>query len=415
MLEPRSAGTALWNAYLTDDPTVQLQMAEVAPKVGAAAIQRFVRRFANPAMSSAVELRFGKAKLHLSPSSYGDLLGARRTGSQLRPTVQARALARVVREQLVGAEIDRPKPATVALVAGRPQVVSAQTGSSYASRDVAVALVRAITSPHRSARVHSTPAKSSFTDADARALGIRRKLSTYAVHVPQAARGDALTSAARRLDGIVLKPDASLSLRARLGPATPDGAAGDALATGLFNAAWLGGLQVTNHATSRTYTGRLPVGRDASLRDGNGVAFTDNTSYGVLVSVSVHGGSLTTTLWSSPRWTIRSTHGPRTHVVKAGRDVRRGKQCSPRDGRAGFQVLVTRSFARGGAVDHTTSYTVRYAPKAAVVCQARHHRHHHITITITTERQAMPAFRSRACSRSCAASSTCLCRHSEAR
>jgi vancomycin resistance protein YoaR len=377
VLDPRSAGTAFWNAYLTDDPTVQLQMSEVAPEVGPAAVQRFVRRFANPAMSSAVELRFGQTTLDLSPSSYGDLLGARRAGHQLRPTVKAHALSRVARRQLVGAEINRPKPATVALVAGHPQVVSAQTGSSYAPRDVAVALVRAITSPHRTARVRATPARSSFTDADARALGIRQKLSSYTVHVPRAARGDALAAAVRRLDGTVLKPDDSLSLRGRLGPATPDGAAGDALATTLFNAAWLGGLQVTNHATSRTYTGKAPVGRDASLRQGNGVAFTDDTSYGVLVAVSENGGSLTTTLWSSPRWTIRSTHSRRTHVVKAGRDVRRDQQCTPSDGRNGFQVTVTRSFARGGAVDHTTSYTVRYAPRAAVVCKSRHHHHHH--------------------------------------
>jgi vancomycin resistance protein YoaR len=377
VLDPRSAGTAFWNAYLTDDPTVQLQMSEVPPQVDAAAIQRFVRRFANPAMSSAVDLRFGKASLHLAPSAYGDLLGARRAGHQLRPTVQAHALARVARRQLVGAETNRPKPATVALVDGRPQVVSAQAGSSYAPRDVAIALVRAITSPHRSARVRSTPAKSSFTDADARALGIRRKLASYTAHVPRAARGDALDSAVRRLDGTVLKPHGSLSLRGRLGPATPSGAAGNALATSLFNAAWLGGLQVTNHATSRTYSGEAPMGRDASLRDGHGVAFTDNTSYGVLVAVSVDGGSLTTSLWSTPRWTIHSTHGQRTHVVKAGRDVRHGTDCSARDGRDGFQVTVTRSFARGGTVDHTTSYTVRYAPKAAVVCKTRHHHHDH--------------------------------------
>jgi vancomycin resistance protein YoaR len=377
VLDPRQAGTAFWNAYLTDDPTVQLRMSEVPAEVGPAAVHRFVQRFANPAMSSAVKLRFGRATLDLSPSSYGNLLGARRVGHQLRPTVQARALARVARHQLVGAAVDRPQPATVALLDGRPQVVSAKPGVRYAPRDVAVALVRAISSPGRSARVRTTPAKASFTDADARALGIHRRLATYTVHVPRGARGDALTSAVGRLDGTVLKPGGSLSVRGRLGPATPAGAAGDALGTALFNAAWLGGLQIDHHATARSYSGREPVGRDASLRHGQGVGFTDHTSYGVLVSVSLDGGSLTASLWSTPRWTVRSTHGPRTHVVKAGRDVRRGGQCSPRDGRDGFQVTVTRSFAQGGTVDHTTAYTARYAPVPAVVCKPRHQHHHH--------------------------------------
>jgi vancomycin resistance protein YoaR len=380
VLDPRSAGMAFWNAYLTDDPTVQLRMTAVAPTIDTDAIQKFVRRFANPAMASAVELHFGHATLHLSPAAYGDLLGARRVSHHLQPTVQARALARLTAQQLAGAAIDRPEPATVALVDGRPQVVSAQPGVRYAPRDVGLALLRAITSRERSSVVRPTPAKASFTDADAGRLGIERQLAWFTVSVPRGPHGDVLATAAHRLDGTVLKPRDALSLRGLLGAGTPEGAGGDALATALFNAAWLGGLQVTAHATSRSYAGTAPVGRDASLRDGQDVAFTDNTPYGVLVSVvagqatASHHGSLTITLWSTPQWTIRSTHGERANVVAAGREVRIGKPCSPRDGRDGFQVTVTRSFARGGAVDHTSSYTVRYAPVDAVVCK-EHHQH----------------------------------------
>jgi vancomycin resistance protein YoaR len=376
VLDPRQAGTAFWNAYLTDDPTVELQMSQVRPTVGEAAIHRFVRRFANPAMSSAVHLRFGGVTLHLSPSSYGDLLGTRRIGHQLRPTVQAKALARVARRQLAGAEINQPKPASVALVNGRPQVVGAQAGVGYRPHDVAVALLRAIASPQRTARVRATPAKAAFTSADARRLGIRHQLASYTVRLPPRGHGDAFASAVNRLDGVVLKPHRSLSLRARLGPATPGGGSGDALATALFNAAWLGGMPVTNHTAPRSFTGDAPLGRDATLRHGAGLSFTDDTRYGVLVAVRTSGRTLTATLWSTPQWTIRSSHGRRTHVVKAGRDVRRGKGCTPRDGRDGFQITVTRSFARGGLVDHSSSYTVRYAPVAEVVCKKRHHRHH---------------------------------------
>jgi vancomycin resistance protein YoaR len=376
VLDPRQAGAAFWNAYLTDDPSVSLGMSEVAPAIGPEAIHRFVRRFANPAMASAVQLRFGHATLRLPPSAYGDLLGAQRSGHQLRLTVQARALARVTRDQLVGAATNRPQPATVTLRDGRPQVVSAKPGMSYAPRDVAFALLRAITSPDRTARVRPTPAEATFTDADARALGIRRELSSYTVRIPEGSRSDALAAAAHRLDGIVLKPHRALSLRGRLGPATPDGPGGDALATALFNAAWLGGLQVTHHSTSATYTGDAPLGRDASLRNGQGLSFTDDTSYGVLVAAEVQGRSLTVSLWSTPEWTVRSSHGPRTHVVEAGRHVRSGKGCTPRDGRDGFEVRVTRSFVRGGAVDRTTSYTVDYAPVDAVVCKQRHRDHH---------------------------------------
>jgi vancomycin resistance protein YoaR len=381
-LDPRTAGTAFWNAYLTGDPKVDLSMSETAPDVDAAAIQRFVRRFANPAVASAVELHFGNASLHLSPAAYGDLLGAKQVGHQLRPTVRAAALSRLTDQQLAGAAIDRPRPATVSIVDGHPHVVSARPGVTYAPHDVAHALLRAIASPNRSARVHPTPSKASFTNADARALGIRRQLASYTVPLPGGAQGNVLTSAAQRLDGTVLRPRDTLSLRGVLGAATPDGAGGDTLATALFNAAWLGGLQVTAHATSSSYDGTAPVGRDASLRHGQDLAFSDNTPYGVLVSVAAPAtgpghDSLTVTLWSTPRWTVTSAHGDRAHVVAAGRDVHHGEHCTARDGRDGFQVTVTRSLAEAGAIDHTSSYTAHYAPVDAVVCKApRHSRHH---------------------------------------
>lgn len=383
VLDPRAAGSAFWNAYLTDDPTVELRMSATPPTIDNAAIQRFVRGFANRAMTAAVELHFGRTALHLSPEAYGPLLGARRVGKRLRPTVRTHALSRVVDHQLIGAAIGRPKPATVVLVGDRPKVVSAQPGVTYAAHDVRTALLRAIASPHRTARVRPTPAEASFTDADARELGIRQQLSRFTVDLPRG-RGDALGSAVQRLDGTVLKPRSSLSLRGLLGAATPAGKSGDALATALFNAAWLGGMQITAHASPRSYDAVppvAPVGRDASLRAGQDLAFNDNTRYGVLVSAVIGPTasgpeSLTVTLWSTPGWTIRSSAEGRTRVVAAGRDVYREKPCTPRAGRDGFEVTVTRSFTRSGAVDHTSSYAVNYTPVDGVVCKApRRHGH----------------------------------------
>lgn len=376
-LDPRVAGTAFWNAYLSDDPSVQLRLSPTAPTIDTSALHRFVNHFANPAMSAPVELHFGRATLHLPPSSYGDLLAARRVGNRLAPMVRARALSHVAEAGLVGAPVDRPKPATVALVHGRPQIVDARPGMTFRPHDVATALMRAITAPDRTARVRPTIARPSFTNADARRLGIRTRLSTYSVSLPHTSHGVRVADVVSQLDGVVLHPGDTLSLRGVLGARTPSGARGDAVATAVFNAAWLGGLRVTSHVTRASYTGATPVGRDASLRDGQDVAFRDDTRYGVLVAASVHQGSLTVSLWSTPHWTVTSAHGSPTHVVRAARHVVRAQQCEPRKGRNGFDVTVTRSFARGGEVDHQSSYTVTYAPVAAVVCRTKHHRHHH--------------------------------------
>ena len=371
VLDPRAAGTAFWSAYLSDDPSVQLPMASTEPMIDARAIHRFVQTFANPAVASSVLLHFGSAAVRLAPADYARLLGARPVGEALRPTVNADALAALTDSRLAGDALARPRDASVALVNGRPHVVPARPGLTFAPDAVAAALVQAIRSPDRTARVRSIVAPASFTTPDARHLGIRRQVSSFTVQVPPGQAGT-LLAAARRLDGTVLRPGDTLSMRGVLGAGTPDGDSGSALATAAFNAAWLGGLPVTAHAEATSYSGGHPVGRDASLRDGQDLAFANRTPYGVLVAVAAGGptGSLTVTLWSTPRWSVTSSHSAPTNVVRAPRVVRHGKHCHGRAGRDGFDVTVTRSLAPvgPGSAARTTSYTAHYAPVSRVVC-----------------------------------------------
>jgi vancomycin resistance protein YoaR len=380
-VDVQGAGTEFWNAYLSDDPRVQVPLLATAPVIDARAVHRFVNGFANPAMASAVTLRMGHDTVRLPPSSYAVLLGAQRAGDRLRPTVRAPGLARIVADRVVGTTADAPRDATVALVGGRPQVVKSQPGTVYAPADLATALVAAIRAPDRTADVQASRAPAEFTSADARALGIRRQISSATLPLPRGTSADALVSAAARLDGTVVKPDDSLSLRHVLGADVPGDEASTPLATGLFNAAWLAGLPLGSHATLPTYTGDYPMGRDATLRNGQDLTFTDHTAYGVLVSVQTvrptagHDGSLSVTLWSTPRWSVTTHHSTPTDVVPAGRVVKTGQSCQAQPGRKGFDVTVTRTFYPVGShePDHSSSYAVHYAPVPAVVCKPHAH------------------------------------------
>lgn len=378
-VDPASAGTAFWNAYLTRRPSVQLPMLTVAPAIDAAAVERFVTRFANPAMASAVTLRLGRETVRLPPATYGDLLVARHVGSRLRPGVDAEALFRAVHATLGHRPRQRPMPATVALVDGRPQVVGGQPGIDYTPHDVAAALLRAIVVKSRTAAVRPTHTHSSFTRTDAAELGIRRQLASFTVPLP---RGSATpTAAVRRLDGLVLRPGKSLSLRRVLGSATPTGAAGDALATALFNAAWLGGLRMGSHTAPRTFSATAPAGRDVTLTHGHDVGFTDNSRWGLLVSATAgratghRPGSVTVSLWSTPLGHVRAPPANRTALRPAGRHVDHAGDCTPRKGRDGFTVSVLRTLLFKG-YSRQSSYSVRYAPVDAVVCRGRHHQQH---------------------------------------
>ena len=371
------AASAFQDAYLSDDPLVQLPLVTTAPAVDSAAVQRFVAGFANPAMASAVTLRLGQESVRLQPSSYGRLLGAERAGHRLRATVQADALAAMVADRLGGKQADAPRDATVALVDGRPQVVSARAGKVFTPDALAAALLGAIGAPDRIARVRADREPASFSTADARALGITDVVSSATVHLPAGSHVDGLVAAAARLDGTLVKPGGSLSLRDRLGAAVPGDPAATQLATATFNAAWLGGFDIGSHANLPAYTRTYPMGRDATLRDGQDLTFVDSTRYGVLVSVATerpsatHAGSLVVSLWSTPRWTVTSSHDTPANVVAAGRVVHHGRGCRARAGHPGFDVTVTRTFARVGTTtaDHSTSYAVHYVPVPAVVCR----------------------------------------------
>jgi vancomycin resistance protein YoaR len=381
-LDPRATAQAFWNAYLSDDPSLQLQFTPQPPAIDTAAVHRFVSHFANPALASAVVLSFGHTTLRLQPASYARVLGSRPEGNRLVPTVDAVALSGVVERRLrQGGPSNAPVNATVALVGGRPQVVKARPGVTFQPADVGHALLRAIRAPDRKARVPASLAPASFTNADARKLQIHDQVSWFTVDLPKASPSQQLMAAAVRLDNTVLEPGDTFSLRQALGSGVPGGARGTALATALFNAAWLAGLPVGAHATLPSYTGQFPVGRDASLSDGQDLVFTNDTTYGVLISVEAgrptrqHRGSLVVTMWSTPVFDVTSSHGDPTGVVPAPTVERHGKHCHDSAGSDGFDVQVTRTFATRdtGAVDHQTTYSVHYEPTTAVVCTR--HRH----------------------------------------
>jgi hypothetical protein len=383
-LDPQAAAQAFWNAYLSDDPSLQLQFTPQPPAIGAAAVHRFVTHFANPALASPVVLSFGHSMLRLQPATYAHLLGSRPKGNRLVPTVDATAVGTIVEQRLrASGPADAPVDATVALIGGRPQVVKAEPGITFRPADVGHALLRAIRAPDRRARVPASLTPALFTNADARKLMIHDQISGFTANLPKGSPSQHLIAAAVHLDNTVLKPGQTFSLRQALGGGVPNGARGATLATALFNAAWFGGLTIGSHATLPSYTGQFPVGRDASLSDGQDLVFTNDTDHGVLVSVQAgrptrdHSGSLAVTMWSTPVFDVSSSHGDPTNLVPATTIVKHGTQCLARTGSDGFDVVVTRTFAARdtGAVDHQTTYTVHYAPTDTVVCKP--HRHHH--------------------------------------
>ena len=377
-VDPQAAGQTFWNAYLSGSTSVLLPLFSTQPAIGAVRVHRFVRTVRQPGRrrgrAAALRSQRGAART----SEYARFLGSRVAGHHLVATVRSGRVSDVVHRHLGRAGTRTPRNATVAIVGGRPQVVSSRPGVDYAAPGIGKALLRAITSPSRSARVAPTLVPASFTDRDAGRLRIRQLISTDTV--PLARGGDLgrLQAAVHRLDGTVLRPGATASLR-QIVRALPTGARGDALAPAVFGAAWRGGLAVGGHVNAASYDGTRRSATTSHCDGGHDVSFTDDTRNGVLLSLVLgaptraHGGTLTVSLWSTPTWHVTTTTGARTHVVRARTVVDHGQGCVARPGRDGFDATVTRTFTRpgGSQADHSQSYTAHYVPVDAVVCKQR--------------------------------------------
>ena len=180
---------------------MQLRMTPTAPAIDAAAVHRFVRRFANPAMASCgrAALRAGRpCTSRPRRTATCSPPGASATGSGRQ--VRAQALARLTDARSSAPRSTGRTPATVALVDGRPQVVKATPGVTFTPDDVAAALMRAIAlaPPHRPGAPDAGHRPRSPTPTRA-ALGIRRQLSSFTVRA--AARVPAARVVAGRRGG----------------------------------------------------------------------------------------------------------------------------------------------------------------------------------------------------------------------
>ncbi len=142
------------------------------------------------------------------------------------------------------------------------------------------------------------------------------------------------------------------------------------LSTTTFNAAFLAGFKDVEHHPHSEWFARYPEGREATLFTGSlDMQWENDTPYGALVQAWVEGGRLHVRVWGTSYWTVATTTGPRSNVVRPTTVYSQSATCEAQSsGNPGFTVTVTRTVSRDGEVHSDESWTVRYKPQNAVVC-----------------------------------------------
>ena len=232
-----------------------------------------------------------------------------------------------------------PVDASFRIADGAPVVVPARPGVRFGPAAVADAFLAAARSEgderRRSVATRSEPA--ALTTRDARGLGVTARVATSTTRYPRSDAIDAgVTEAAGMLDGTLLEPGESLSFDAVVGDGL-DADAASQVASTLFDAAYLAGLDDVESVAHPTWLARFPEGRDAAVGPGVGdLRLRNDTRHGVFVTACGHAerairaGEVTVSLWSTQVWDIDLQTSPRTRrATAAPRPCCTDPSCTP--------------------------------------------------------------------------------------
>ena len=393
-----TAADALEAAYV-DGVTAELTLATAEPDISQADVQDGLNEFANPAVSGPVTLVFDKTRVTLRPADFSPALGMKPEDGTLVPDLDEEKLATLVRSRFARTD-GAPVDATVRLVNGKPRVVPAKPGVDYDPKDISAAFLDLVVKDpgERMMKVKATVKDADFTTKDARALGIRQKVSSFTTYYPYAEyRNINIGRAAELVNGTVLKPGETFSLNDTVGERTAEngftkgfiisdgvfkedfGGGVSQMATTTFNAMFFAGLEDVEHKPHSFYIDRYPVGREATVAWGAvDLRFKNDTDHGVLIQANVtpstpsSSGVVTVSMWSTKTWDITTRTGSRYNFTPEKTRRLSGPECEPNDGYGGFDINVWRYFRKPGAsaLERSEKFHTTYTPSDTVICES---------------------------------------------
>ncbi|WP_183100834.1 VanW family protein [Nocardioides pelophilus] len=396
-VDPDAARETITAAFLGQEDSAELTVTDAEPDIDDSDVQEALDGFANPAMSAPVTLQFGKSDVRLQPGQYAKALSMVPQDGELVPRIDERVVTRLVKDATTDGE---PVDARIELVDGKPKVIPAKPGVEFVPDDVVAVFTELLAAPEgeRTGEVAATVREADFTTAEAKALGIKRKVSEFVTYFPHADyRNVNIGRAAELVDGTVLLPGETFSLNETVGERTAEngftigytiqngilvldyGGGVSQMATTVFNAMFFAGLEDVEHKPHSFYIDRYPEGREATVAwPSVDLAFRNDTEHGVLIHATVTPstystqGVVTVQMFSTKVWDIESETGERYNYRAPATRTLTTPDCEPFTGYSGFDVDVTRIFREHGEseIHHTEEFHTSYTAADTVVCRA---------------------------------------------
>ena len=289
----------------------------------------------------------------------------------------------------------RPRDAGFAVYGESVQVVPARDGLEVNVPRAARAILRAATSPtNRVARLTIVRAAPERSTAEALAMGIDRRMSSYKTYY--SGTSDRITNlqlGVRALDDTLVSPGGTFSLNGAIGERTIErgfrtapviigneyaeevGGGTSQVATTAFNAAWEAGLRITERHPHSLYISRYQLGRDATVYwPSLDLKFVNDTKSWVLVKGFAESDGISIAIYGGEERRIESSATP---LVVTGRvpvervedpKLPKGKTVVEEEGSAPTRTTATREIYSGdGELIRSETWTTSYEGETRIV------------------------------------------------
>lgn len=411
-LEPGTPGTSLdvpgaadtiAAAYFQPPArTIALPMDEAPPQVPAGEAQRVFDELARPAVADPVQLRVleppagedGQARIErveIEPVDIARTLTFAVEGATLEPTLNGTKLRKRLVDDL--SEIERPgRDARIVIRSNRPVVVASRTGLSVDPDELAAVVLPVLSetvAADRVAEVSLVVSDPEFTTADARALNITEKLSSFRQpFVPAQYRYVNVGEAARRINGTILEPGDTFSMNETVGERTAAngftegfiisggvfreelGGGVSIITTATWTAGFYAGLERVEQHPHGLYISRYQAGLEATVAWGLlDLKMRNRTGNGVLITATRYTDGVVIEMWGTKKFDrVTASFTERTNYTNYTTIYDDSDRCVPSQGVRGFSIAVTRRRYIDGEVVSKETWPTTYKPTPNVVC-----------------------------------------------
>jgi vancomycin resistance protein YoaR len=326
---------ALEEAALAGSRRVEAQLTGVSPDITTAEAEAAATQ-AETVVAAPVGIRFQQDRVgKLAPRELASLIRFRPAGGRYDIGLHRQSLEEAL-SPLVKSETREPEDASFAVVGTRVHVVRSRAGTTLATTRAQRAVLAAALEPGvREAKVTLTKLPANFNTRDAKALGIRRQISTYTTEMGPSSSNRIwnVHLMADYIDGTIIKPGQLFSFNRTVGPRTTErgfregqmilgslllpavGGGVCQTATTLFNNAFENGLPVVERHNHSWYISHYPIGRDATVSwGGPDLEFRNDLEHAILIKSSYTESTLTFTFYGTPQGRkVESSTGPQVN------------------------------------------------------------------------------------------------------